>query len=154
MTTAATGDQPDPSTVGDDLDETVVVDNTTDLVTVKTLASGDSTPAEGDTVTFEIDITNNGPDAATNVSLFDFLPAGLTPTANNGSGGALGTYNAATGEWTIGTLPSGVTATLILEGTVDAGQAGNTITNTTTAATSDQLAVSYTHLTLPTNREV
>ena len=54
ITTAATGDQVDPSTVGDDLEESVVVvDNTTDLVTVKTLASGDSTPDEGDTVTFE-----------------------------------------------------------------------------------------------------
>jgi len=38
VTTAAVGDQPDPSTAGDDLDEAVVVDNNADLVTVKTLA--------------------------------------------------------------------------------------------------------------------
>ena len=56
-----------------------------DLVTVKTLTSGDSTPEEGDIVTFEITVTNNGGDTATNVSLTDLLPAGLTPTAINGS---------------------------------------------------------------------
>ena len=47
------GDQVDPSTVGDELDESVVVNDAADLVTVKTLASGDSTPEEGDTVTFQ-----------------------------------------------------------------------------------------------------
>ena len=91
----------DPSTVGDDLEETVVVvDNTTNLVTVKTLASGDATPEEGDTVTFDITVTNNGPGDATSVSLADLLPAGLTPTALNGAI-TQGTYDPATGLWTI-----------------------------------------------------
>ena len=89
VTTAATADQDDPSTVGDDLEEEVVVDApavpSADLVTVKTLVSGDSTPAEGDTVTFEITVTNDGTDDATNVSLTDLLPPGLTATAINGS---------------------------------------------------------------------
>ena len=138
ITTAATGDQMDPSTAGDDLDESVIIDNTTDLVTVKTLASGDATPSEGDIVTFLIEVTNNGTAQATNVSLTDLLPAGLTPTANNGTGGLGGTYDPTTGLWTIGTLNVGDTATLILEGTVDVGQAGMTITNFTTAATGDQ----------------
>ena len=38
ITTAATGDQVDPSTVGDDLDESVVVNDAADLVTVKTFS--------------------------------------------------------------------------------------------------------------------
>ena len=138
-TTAATGDQPDPSTAGDELDEAVVVDNpaapSANLVTVKTLASADATPAEGDTVTFQIVVTNDGSDTATNVSLTDSLPAGITLTGNTTS---QGTYNAATGLWTIGTLNDGAVATLTLTGTVDAGQGGNTITNTTTAAIGDQ----------------
>ena len=83
VTTAATGDQTDPTTAGDDLDEAVVVDNTTDLVTVKTLVGGNNTPDEGDTVTFDITVTNNGPLTATNVDLTDLLPAGLTATAIN-----------------------------------------------------------------------
>ena len=140
VTTAATGDQLDPSTVGDDLDESVVVeDNTTDLITVKTLASGDSTPDVGDIVTFDISVTNDGPAQATNVSLTDFLPIGLTPTANNGTSNDGGSYDPATGVWTIGTLDSGATVSLTLQGTVDAGQGGNTITNITTAAVGDQV---------------
>jgi uncharacterized repeat protein (TIGR01451 family) len=121
------------------LEESVtVLDNTTDLVTVKSLASGDSTPEEGDTVTFQITVTNNGGSDATGVFLTDFLPAGLTATANNGTT-SQGTYFSSDGVFGIGDLAVGETATLILEGTVDAGQGGNTITNTTTAATGEQV---------------
>ena len=135
VTTAATGDQMDPTTAGDDLVEAVIVDNTTNLVTVKTLASGDTTPNEGDTVTFDITVTNSGPITATNVSLTDSLPAGISFTANSISQGS---YSQATGLFSIGTLNVGQTATLTLTGTVDVGEGGNTITNTTTAATGDQ----------------
>ena len=137
-------------------------------MTVKTLLSGDATPDEGDTVTFQIEVTNNGGDAATGVFLNDFLPPGLTATANNGTV-SQGSYSGASGIFGIGDIAVGQSATLILEGTVDVGQGGNTIQNITTAATGDQVdpstvgddleesvvvngaaAVSYTHLTLPT----
>jgi len=107
----------------------VVVDNTTDLVTVKTLASGDSTPDEGDTVTFDITVTNSGPIGATNVSLTDLLPAGLTATALNG-GITQGAYNAATGLFNIGSLAVGQSATLTLEGTVEAMICKSLLTST------------------------
>ena len=135
ITTAATGDQPDPTTVGDDLDETVDVDPNADLVTVKTLASGDNTPDEGDTVIFQIEVTNEGTAQATGVSLTDSLPPGITFVSSTVSQGA---YNSTTGLFTIGTLGAGESATLLLEGTVDVGQGGNSITNVTTAATGDQ----------------
>ena len=137
ITTAATGDQMDPSTAGDDLVEAVIIDNTTDLVTVKTLASGNPTPDEGDTVTFDITVSNSGPITATNVSLTDLLPAGITLTGSTTTPGT--TYDQATGLFDIGTLNVSQTATLTLTGTVDAGQGGNTITNITTAATGDQV---------------
>ena len=121
VVSAATGDQPDPTTIGDDLEESVVVDNNADLVTVKTLQSTDATPAEGDSVTFLIEVTNNGGAQATGVSLTDQLPAGLTFT---GAAVSQGSYNSTTGLYTIGTLADGATATLE--------------------------SVSYTHLTLPT----
>jgi len=107
-----------------------------DLVTVKTLAASASvTPLVGDTVTFDITVTNNGPDTAANVALSDTLPAGLTATGNNGNVTA-GIFTA--GNWTIPSLANGDTATLTLEGTVDMGEEGNTITNTLTGpATSD-----------------
>ena len=134
MTTAATGDQTDPSTAGDDLDESVVVDNTTDLVTVKTLPSGDATPDEGDTIVFMIEVTNNGVVQATNVSLTDSIPDGFTLTGDTTTQGSY-----VDGLWTIGTLNVGETATLTLTGTIDAGQGGNRITNVVTAATGDQV---------------
>ncbi|MCK0127652.1 DUF11 domain-containing protein [Erythrobacter sp. F6033] len=116
---------------------TIVVGGVADLVTAKTLSSASSEPAVGDTVTFEIVVTNNGGDDATNVTLTDSLPAGLTATLNNGNVTA-GTYVAGTGVWTIPTLANGASATLTIEGVVDAGTEGTSITNTTTAATGDQ----------------
>ena len=74
---------------------------------------------------------------ATTVSLTDLLPAGLTATAANGTV-TQGSYDPATGIFTIGSLASGATATLTLEGTVNVGEGGNTITNVTTAAMGDQ----------------
>ncbi|MEP1230298.1 MAG: DUF11 domain-containing protein, partial [Litorimonas sp.] len=104
---------------------------TADLLTVKTLASSSSaTPDVGDVVIYEIAVTNNGPNIATNVDLTDDLPAGLTATSNNGTVSE-GTYIG--NNWSITALQNGDTATLILEGTVDADQGGNTITNTLAA---------------------
>ena len=40
--------------------KSIIVNDAADLVTVKSLASGNSTPAEGDEVTFEITVTNGG----------------------------------------------------------------------------------------------
>ena len=137
ITTAASGDQPDPTTVGDDLDESVVVDANAELVTKKVLASGDPNPQEGDVVTFSIEISNFGGAQATNVSVTDLLPAGLTPTANNGLV-TQGTYDPVTGVFDIGTLNIGQSAVLTIEGTVDVGQGGNTITNVVSAASGDQ----------------
>ena len=108
-----------------------------DLVTVKSLGSGNSNPTIGDTVTFLIEVTNNGPAPATGVSLIDILPAGLTPTANNGNV-TTGSYNAGSGVWSLGTIAIGATETLTLEGIIDAGTAGQPITNTTTKAEGDQ----------------
>jgi len=135
ITTAAMGDQPDPSTAGDDLVEEVLVDADADLITVKTLASGNSTPTEGEAVIFEIEVTNDGTAQATNVSLTDSLPAGLTFVSSSVTQGS---YDATTGLFTIGTLAAGDSATLALTGTVDVGQSGNLITNITTAAMGDQ----------------
>ncbi len=129
----------DPTPANDNAIDTDTVNEIANLVTVKTLTSASATPSVGDTVTFQISVTNNGPSAATNVSLTDGLPAGLTPNGANGTV-SQGSYNAGSGLWTIGSLANGATATLTLSGTVNVGQGGLAITNTTTAAaTVDQL---------------
>lgn len=108
-----------------------------DLVTRKTLASGDANPGVGDTVTFLIEVTNNGPAPATGVSLTDLIPSGLTPTANTGNV-TTGTYSPGSGLWSLGTIASGATESLTIEGTIDAGQGGQRLENTTTKAVGDQ----------------
>ncbi len=108
-----------------------------DLVTSKTLVSGNDTPLEGEVVTFQIDVTNNGPADANNVSLRDELPDGLIATAANGNV-TLGNYNSSTGIWTIPNLSNGMTASLTIEGTIDTGRGGQLIQNTTTPATGDE----------------
>jgi len=108
-----------------------------DLVTVKTLASGNPNPAAGDVVTFEITVTNNGPADATGVSLTDQIPTGLNATTNNGNVTS-GSYSTASGVWNIGTLANGASVTLTIEGIVDGSVAGQPVSNTTTQATGDQ----------------
>ena len=113
---------------------TAIAATSANLVTTKTLASGNPYPSEGDVVSYLITVTNNGPNQATGISLSDALPAGLTASGNTVSQGS---YSSPT--WTIGTLNNGASATLTLSGTVNAGQNFNTITNTTTAATGGQI---------------
>ena len=98
-----------------------------------------STPgpfAEGDSVTYLLTVTNAGPLDATNVTATDTYPSELTLVTATPSAGT--TYNSGSGVWTIGSLNSGAVATLTMAGTVDAGTAGDVVTNSVTAATGDQ----------------
>ena len=82
----------------------------------------------GQTGTFTLNATNNGPDTTTNIKITDALPNGFTaglPTS--------GTYNSATGIWTINSLTSGQTATLTFTGPITTAMAGTNITNTANA---------------------
>ncbi len=66
-------------------------------------ATSSNTPNIGDTVIFEIEITNSGPDPATNVTLIDMVPPGYTlGTINNG-----GTFGGDFISWDIANLPVG-----------------------------------------------
>ena len=84
----------------------------------------DPTPNVGDTVTFTVTLSNHGPDAATNVSVADVLPAGLALISAAPSQGTYGS-----GVWTVGTVTSSVAQTLILTArVVSPGQQTNTAT--------------------------
>ena len=84
-----------------------------------------ATPAETGLVVYTVQVTNQGPNAAADVTVTDALPAGLTYSA---AGAGAGSYTNPT--WSVGTLAAGARATLTLSATVDLGQGGNTITNT------------------------
>ncbi|MEP2737286.1 MAG: DUF11 domain-containing protein [Erythrobacter sp.] len=82
------------------------------------------TPAQGSSVTYTLTLTNNGPLASNNVEVLDLLPTGVDFT----SSGGFGTYNDATGIWTIPSIASGQSRVLTITGDVIA-PAGVTITN-------------------------
>jgi len=92
------------------------------------------TPTVGDTVTYTLTLTNNGPDSANLIEVKDLLPTGLTYSNHNPEPGT--TYDQATGIWDVGTLASGTTIALELVATVDAGTGGTTLTKTATVTNS------------------
>ena len=98
-------DQFDPNTANNS-DTASLNPQEADLLKVGKIVS-DPTPNVGDVITFPVTLTNTGPASATNVSMTDLLPAGLTFVA--GGVPSQGTYVPATGIWTVGNLANGHT---------------------------------------------
>ncbi len=69
----------------------------------------------GEQTTFTVDIVNQGPDAASGVVVTDTLPAGVSYVSDNGGGA----FDPASGDWTIGDLAVGASASLSIVVTVD-----------------------------------
>src|SRR5262249_58672408 len=80
-----------------------------DLAISKTV--NDARPNVGDVITYTVVLTNNGPDAATGVTINEPIPAGLGFVSATAS---LGTYNNNTGVWTVGTVFNGDTVVLTI----------------------------------------
>ena len=94
------------------------------------------TAVVGSTVTFTVVLTNDGPDAATNISVSDLLPAGFSYTPNSMTGGdSRDETSAPTLVWGINTLANGQSTTLTFQATVNAS--GNYV-NTAEVTGSDQ----------------
>ncbi len=95
-----------------------------DLSLAKSVSN--AAPAVGASINYVLSVTNASGSAltATGVTVQDTLPAGFAFTSASG----FGSYNSATGVWTVGTIPPGTTRTLTITGTVTAS-AGATIAN-------------------------
>ncbi|HSY16523.1 MAG TPA: SdrD B-like domain-containing protein, partial [Jatrophihabitantaceae bacterium] len=84
--------------------------------------------APGATLTYTITAKNTSVGPATGVTGTDTLPSQVTFVSANTHG--VGTYDSATGIWTIGAMAAGVTDTLTVTATVNAGVApGTTFVN-------------------------
>ncbi len=127
--TITSSDQFDPNTA-DNTASVVTVPQQADLALTKT--TSDPTPNVGDTVTFTVTLSDNGPDAATNAEVTDLLPAGLSFVSDTPS---QGTYDSTTGLWTVGTVVVGSPQTLMIVATVTSA---NPQTNTATITHADQ----------------
>ncbi|MBK8444760.1 MAG: DUF11 domain-containing protein [Sphingobacteriales bacterium] len=65
----------------------------------------------GETFIYTITVTNEGPDAATGVAVFDNLPTSVQFVSASAN---MGTYSEGTDVWNIGNLPVGGIATLTI----------------------------------------
>jgi uncharacterized repeat protein (TIGR01451 family) len=86
----------------------------------------DSTPNPGDTITYLITVTNQAATAAPVVIVEDLLPSGVAYAAHLASQGS---YNPNNGQWMVGSLGAGASATLQIDAQVD-DHAQGVITNT------------------------
>jgi uncharacterized repeat protein (TIGR01451 family) len=105
----------------------------TDLALTKTASV--TNVQEGDSVTYTIVVTNQGPVTATGLQVTEPLTNGLTYVSDVPSQGS---YDDATGIWTIGSLAVGSTVNLTLTVDVDVGTAGTSITNLSRVTAMDQ----------------
>jgi len=99
--------------------EFVAVPKDIDLAIVKSV--NDLTPNIGDTVTFKIEITNNGPDTALDFHVTDPVRAGFSYIASSMTGGDAQNDSSPAGtglDWTINTLPVGSSVVLTFQATV------------------------------------
>jgi uncharacterized repeat protein (TIGR01451 family)/gliding motility-associated-like protein len=93
-----------------------------DLSVEKTVSNASA--AVGANVVFAITAKNLGPAGASGVKVEDLLPSGYTLVSANVSAGS---YNAATGLWSIGSLANGASATLTVTATINSsGNYSNT----------------------------
>ncbi len=90
-------------------------------------------PVEGDTITYTITVSSDGPDAATNIEITDTLPVGVTYDSDIPS---QGTYSR--GIWDVGALTASGSATLKITARVDNNTAGSTVINTAEVTSVDQ----------------
>ncbi|HEY2961587.1 MAG TPA: DUF11 domain-containing protein, partial [Pyrinomonadaceae bacterium] len=90
----------DPTPGNNSATATTLVQNNADLAISKTRAPSGTIDA-GSNVTYTIQFTNNGPAPASNVTVSDTLPAGVTVVSQSNPAG-----------WTCNTIPAGGTGTI------------------------------------------
>ncbi len=124
-TAVVSGNETDTVAANDMAIEPTVVAPEIDLVITKDDSADPVAP--GDTLTYTLIVTNNGPSQATDVTVTDTLPAGVTyqsVAATQGSGSQAGGVVTVT----LGDLNSGQTETVTIIATIDASTLG-TLTN-------------------------
>ena len=123
----------------------VAIASAFDVVLNKTVSSDASALSPGDEVTFRVDAANTGQGLSANTKVLEQLPDGVTfvksesfmcPTGYVSgtpdaceAGDPAGTYDAATGVWTVGDLTAGSHASLHVTVRLNDGTDGKTITN-------------------------
>ncbi|WP_127579164.1 DUF6923 family protein [Paenibacillus koleovorans] len=133
-TASVSSSTPDPDPSNNTSTITTPVGDSADLSIVKTGSPNPTAP--GGQVTYTIEVTNDGPDDAENVTITDPVPSQLIEVEFSTDGGV--TFNPWTGTVNIGRLEDGESQTVLLRGTVSASATGSIInTAIVTSTTSD-----------------
>ncbi len=123
-------------------DGTRVAINLVEMATIKQLAPGSlASPEPGEFITFEIIMSNAGPENATGGNLIDTLPPGLNLVSASADNGIVTTSAGPpeTISWTDVNVPVGVDRTLTVVAQVDASVApGAILTNETSTALANE----------------
>ena len=122
-------DQFDPNTANNTASATETPQQA-DLALAKTVS--DPTPNVGETITYTLTLSDNGPNTATNVQVTDLLPAGVSFVSATPS---QGTYDFGNGVWTVGTVDTTTPQTLMIQAQV---VSPSPQTNTATITGADQ----------------
>ncbi|MFU8888125.1 MAG: hypothetical protein ACNA8N_05955 [Trueperaceae bacterium] len=109
VATIVTADQVDPNLNDNTAEHVILSGGEADLSITKSV--DDNQPYLGETVTFDIAITNYGPDVASNVVVRDLLPSGLAYAGHVAPPGTA--YDPVTGDWSIPEIANG--ARFVLE---------------------------------------
>jgi uncharacterized repeat protein (TIGR01451 family) len=104
--------------------------NSADLSLTKSVSNAN--PVSGASISFTLSLNNAGTSTASNVEVFDLMPAGFAFTSSSGDG----SFNATSGIWTVPSISAGQTLTLTITGTVTA-PAGASVTNYAEVRTSE-----------------
>jgi len=132
---------PEPNTANNTDTEGTTVRRRVDIAVTKATSTPPGTDGawgQGDTLTYTITVTNNGPSRATNVVLSDPLPAGFSFTSVT-PGGPTCTQSAGTVTCTYAAMNPGVTNNVSISGTITVNrtQLVNTATATRTEVDTD-----------------
>ena len=95
----------------DDTDDAILIPQSADLSLVKTVSK--LNPTVGETITYTISVTNEGPNVATNVEVKDVLPVGLQFVSSTNLVNSAGTLTG-----TIANIPLGATRNLTYQAKV------------------------------------
>lgn len=148
-TTAALVNQAVISTTDTTAIETVTTNNTDTVTTTLTLQNdvavvktGPATAVAGTTITYTMNVTNNGPSTATAINLVDTLPAGVTYVSGTSTigGTAAGTVSGGSGNTASVTIPSlnpGQSAVVTIIASVASNTSGTVTNGVTITAAND-----------------
>lgn len=127
-TTTVSSVTPDPDLSNNTDSETTGVNFLADVMVSKTATS--TTVTAGDLVTYNIVVTNNGPDAANDVLLADNFSTDLISPEYSLDGGA--TWNPWVGTLNLGTLQALASVNVLIRAILNPGTLLNTLNNTVT----------------------